>query len=128
MWPALRAVAASSIRAHDHLQQDGHIGDRAGHGARRIADPIERYDAGAGHQAHRGTEPDQRIMCRGHAHRTAGVRADAHDTEVRRQRRRRAPEEPPVARVVGVAGKAGEDGIDVVAAPWQIRRARPWRE
>ena len=85
------------IRANDHLQQDGHIGDRAGHGGRRIADPIERDDPGAGHQAHRGTEPDQRIMRRWHAHRTARVRADAHDAEVRRQRRPVPPEEPPVA-------------------------------
>jgi hypothetical protein len=39
-------------------------------------------------------------MCRRHPDRTAGVRADADNSEVRRERRASAPEEPPMAYAV----------------------------
>src|SRR5262245_11913033 len=57
-------------------------------------------------------------MRSGHPDRTAGVRADADNGEVRSERRAGAPGGTPggIRGVIGIAGKAGQDGIDAVAA------------
>ncbi len=113
------------ILPHDRLENRRGVGDGPRHGTRDVSAQIERRDAGAARQSHRGAHTDKGQMRRRSADGVSGVGAQPNGAHARRDRRRRAAARPrgdtrKIVRIARIARKNGTHSL--------VRREREFGE